>query len=620
MASAQPVSSAPFRPVDLPDVDLKIDRRDSGEILIKHAQTLELAALTVPAGLARQAKAQPDKTHLAERAGEDRAWRKRSFAEVKADSDAVAQWLIDKGLPGGERPVMILSGNSIAHAVMRYGAFAARVPVCPISVNYSRIPGSYDRLKYVFDLVKPAVIFAEEGDLQNGALNALDLSDVTVVSRHPDKVDAEAVAYDAVIGTPVTAAVEASIAAIDPEAVSAYMLTSGSTGRPKAVMQTQRMLISNLSQGWQCLGKASGWDDVLLEWLPWSHVSGAFTSMAAAVFGGTLYIDDGKPLPGLFDESIENLREIPLKYFTNVPTGYAMLVEALEADEALRETFFSDLRMMLYGGAGLPQPVYDRLQKLAVETTGHQIFLTTGYGATETSSGCMAIYWPTDKVGVGLPMPGLTIKLVPVGDRYEIRFKGPMVTPGYYAQPEKNAEIFDEEGFYKIGDTVTFIDPDDPKKGLAFAGRLAEEFKLATGTWVAGGNLRAQLIKALSPAIADAVICGENQDYVAVLAWPDVSALKTIAGEPDGEPAELINHPKVRAHVAAGLKAHNDANPGKSAQVERVSFLLKPPDPEAHELSDKGTVNQAIAKRLRADDIDALYAEPPGAAVIQPKD
>lgn len=609
--------SAPLRPVPLPDVDLDVERRDNGEILIRHNTPIEIAADSVPAGLARQASLQPDKPHLAERAGSERAWRMRSFCQVKRDSDAVAQWLLDKNIPA-ERPVMILSGNSIAHATMRYGAFAAHVPVSPVSINYSRIPGSYDRLQYVFDLVKPAVVFAEDGAAQNGALNAMDLSGVTVVSRNPDALDCDAVAYDEVLSTPVTDAVEKSIASIDPDATTAYMLTSGSTGRPKAVMQTQRMLITNLSQGWQTLGKASGWDDVLLEWLPWSHVSGAFTSMAAAIFGGTLYIDDGKPLPGLFDESVRNLREIPLKYFTNVPTGYAMLVDALEADDELRETFFSKLGMMLYGGAGLPQPVLDRLQTLAVKTTGHRIFMTTGYGATETASGCMAIYWPTDKVGVGLPMPGLTIKLVPADDRYEIRFKGPMVMSGYYAQPEKNKEIFDEEGFYKIGDTVTFIDENDPKQGLAFAGRLAEEFKLATGTWVAGGNLRAQLVKALAPAVSDAVICGENRDYVAILAWPDAKGLQKIAGKPDADAASLLDDPAVSAHIAAGLKSHNDENPGKSAQVKRLMFLTRPPDPEAHELSDKGTVNQAIAKNLRADDIDRLYADPMAANIITP--
>jgi feruloyl-CoA synthase len=356
----------------------------------------------------------------------------------------------------------------------------------------------------------------------------------------------------------------------------------------------------------------------MLDWLPWNHVSGAFTMMGVALTGGTLYIDGGKPLPGLFAQSIQNHKEIAVQYYTNVPAGYAMLADALESDEALRRMFFSRMTLMLYGGAGLPQALYDRLQRLAVQTVGRRIFFTTGYGATETSSGCMAIYFHTEQVGIGLPMPGLSVKLVPRGDRYELRMKGPMVTPGYLGMPEKSAAMFDEEGYFMIGDTARFHDPADVQKGLAFAGRLAEEFKLATGTWVHGGVLRAQAVQASGGLIADGLICGEGRDTLGLLAWPALAACRRLIG-PDAasmDVGEVVRHPAVRDAVLAALKSHNQAHPGSSTRITRCAFLLEPPSSNAHEISDKGTVNQNVALRRREADVERLYAEPAGAEVI----
>ena len=377
------------------------------------------------------------------------------------------------------------------------------------------------------------------------------------------------------------------------------------------------MIVSNLHQGWQVLGKAAGWDDTLLEWLPWSHASGAFSSMAAAIFGGSFYIDGGKPLPGLFDETIRNLREVPLKYFTNVPAGYAMLVEALEKDEALRRVFFSKLRLMLYGGAGLPQPLFDRLQALAVKETGRGVFMTTGYGATETTSGCMSIYFMSEKVGIGLPMPGLSLKMVPIDEtRYELRMKGDMVTPGYLGRPELEAEIRDEEGYYKIGDTATFHDPQDPDQGLAFAGRMAEEFKLNTGTFVSGGALRAELVRIGSPLIQDLVLCGENRAWLGVLIWPNLNALAEAAGLPGADAAMLARSGRALDLIAEKLAAHNAACRGSSERIKRFALLTTPPDAESHEVSDKGTINQNAARLNRAAVVERLYADPPAEGVV----
>lgn len=593
---------APYRDVEFPPVDLQVDRDADGTIVLTPREGLRIIHRTVPAGLAHQAARQGDKAHLCERPERGAPWRKISFAEMKQAADSVSQFLLDLA-PDAGRPIMIVSGNSIAHAVMRYGAMGAGVPVCPVSANYALMgrEGGYERLRHVVDTVRPAVIFAETAACAD-AVNAVAPEDAVVITREPGTFAGDARAYETVRATEPGPEVVARIEALRPDDLAAYMLTSGSTGKPKAVIHTHRMIAANLHQGWQVLGRAAGWDDTLLEWLPWSHASGAFSSMAAAIFGGTFYIDGGKPLPGLFDETIENLREIPLKYFTNVPAGYAMLADALEKDPDLRATFFRDLRLMLYGGAGLPQPVFDRIQSLAEAETGRRIFMTTGYGATETTSGCMSIYFLTEKVGIGLPMPGLSVKLVPLeGGRYEVRMKGEMVTPGYLNRPELEAEIRDADGYYKIGDTAIFHDPGDVAQGLAFAGRLAEEFKLDTGTFVRGGAVRAELVRVCAPYLADAVICGENKPYVAILAWPSAKAV-----EAGGDPADLLTRK---------IADYNAQCSGSSERVRRFAVLIDPPNAERHEVSDKGTVNQDAARRNRAADVERLYAEPPGEGV-----
>jgi feruloyl-CoA synthase len=339
----------------------------------------------------------------------------------------------------------------------------------------------------------------------------------------------------------------------------------------------------------------------MLDWLPWNHESGAYTLMGTLTSGGTLYIDGGRPMPGHFDESLRNLKEVAPKFYINVPFGYAMLADALEKDAELRQRFFGNVRLALYGGAGLPQALYDRFQQFAIETIGERIFFTTGYGATETSSGCMAIYFPTEEVGIGLPMPGLTLKLVPNGQRYEVRLRGPMITPGYLGNAEANRGIFDDEGFYRTGDAAQFHDPDDIGKGLKFAGRLAEEFKLGTGTWVQAGRLRAEVLEAFAPLVSDVLVCGENREYVAMLAWPkpgvDAAAL----------PAEL----------ARRLAAFNRGR-GSSERVERLRLLAEPPSVDQHEVSDKGTINQRVALARRAGDVERLYAVTPGPDVVLP--
>jgi feruloyl-CoA synthase len=465
-----------------------------------------------------------------------------------------------------------------------------------VSTTYAALGGDYGRLAHVIAKVQPAVIFAEDTAMAKGALEALDLGGAAIITGDPSGLAKFATAYADVLATAVTSQVAASIARLKPHDRAALMLTSGSTGLPKVVPITFDNLMANSTQCQQTIGEAAGWHDVMLDWLPWHHAAGAFVLRTTLLEGGTLYVDDGKPAPGLFDASIRNLREVSVGYFNNVPLGYAMLVDALEKDPQLRATFFKKMRLMLYGGAGLSQTVHDRLQAAAIAETGCRIMMTSGYGMTETVSAFMVIHFPTDKVGIGLPAPGATLKLAPMGDRYEVRARGPNVTTGYLDEPEKTALAFDEEGFYRTGDLAVFHDPDDPTQGLAFAGRAAEEFKLSSGTWVYGGSLRDGLLKALSPLAVDLVLCDDGRPYLGLLLW----------AKADADPAE----------IARRLAAFNADQRGGAARVKRALLLTDPPSANAHEISDKGTINRRAVIDRRSGEVERLFADRPDDGVM----
>jgi feruloyl-CoA synthase len=593
------VTKPPFRATYFPSSDMLVERRADGTFIIEPVAALEPFEPKLAVHLAERAAAHPDRLCLAQRAGPGGPWIRRTYAEMKRDADAFAAWLLERRIPR-DRCVLILSGNSIAHVVVKFGGFAAGVPVCPVSANYALMPGDFGRLRHVVALVRPAVVFAEQTEQFRRALENVDFGDAVIVTGQPGILNRPAVAYDEVLATPVTDAVARSIADSDPDAPATYMLTSGSTSMPKAVVQSQRMMSANVAQARHVLSRTAGWHDVMLDWLPWSHVSGACNQFGTLCSGGSFYIDGGRPVPGLFEETLRNIREIPQSFHINVPFGYAMLVDALEKDADLRQKFFGNLRLALYGGAGLPQSLYDRFQQLAVDTIGERIFFTTGYGATETTSGFMSIYFPTEEVGIGLPMPGSVLKLVPTGSRYEVRVRGQIVMSGYLANPEANRDIFDEEGYYRTGDTAQFHDPANIQKGLKFAGRMAEDFKLATGSWVHSGRLRAELLEAFAGVVAEFVVCGENLPYVAALAWPK--------SEPTTE---------LRTELGARLQEFN-RNRGASERVARLRLLSDPPSADQHEISDKGSINQRVVTTRRAADVELLYAASPDAQVILP--
>src|SRR6478672_8063160 len=441
-----------FRKIDWLPRDIGVERRSDGVVVLKSRIALQAYEKHIPASLAKWAKQAPERTWLAQRAGTDRQWRELSYGEAKRTVDALTQGLLDLKLEAGS-PVAILSGNSIEHALMTQAAMQARLPAAPVSPAYSLMSQDHLKLKYLFDLIKPAVVMVQDGPTFEKALKALDLTGVTVVHVLRPCEGIKSVSFADLAATPVTDDVEESIAKITPDAVGKLLFTSGSTGMPKAVINTQEMMCANAAMMMQVRPREPGGPiSTVLDWMPWNHTMGGNAAFnPILVDGGTLYIDDGRPLPGQLEETIRNLREVSPTYYANVPAGYAALAAAMEKDDALCRSFFKNLGLMAYGGARLPDDLYDRMQALAVKTTGERIVFYTGWGS-----------------------------------------------PGYFGRPDLTKAAFDEEGFYCIGDAGVFVDPDDPLQGIIFAGRVMEDFKLTTGTFVHVGSLRTDAIAAAS--------------------------------------------------------------------------------------------------------------------------
>ena len=605
---------APFKPVEFLSRDVAVERRADGTIVLQSNHRLKPYERHVPAFLAKWAAEAPDRVGLAQRHGPDRSWSKLTYAEAKRQVDAATQALLDRGF-GPDRPVMILSSNSIEFALLSMAAMQARAPLAPVSPAYSVMSQDHAKLKYVFDLVRPGLVFVQNGEVYARALAALDLSGVLLVHVDKPPPQMQSLPWSELVATRPTDAVAQSIARIEPKTMAKFLFTSGSTGMPKAVINTQEMMCANLAMGQMArTRKADDPPPVMLDWLPWNHTMGGnATFQGNLADGGTTWIDDGKPLPGLFDETLRNLRDISPTYFANVPAGYAMLATALEKDDALAKSFFKNLNTLAYGGATLPDDLYTRMETLAVKYTGYRLPFVTGWGSTETAPTATTVHWASERVGlIGLPYPGVQLKMVPTGEagRYELRLKSVIVTPGYYKQPDLTAQMFDEEGFYKIGDAGRFVDPTDPSWGLVFDGRVVEDFKLTSGTFVLVGTLRTTAIAAATPVLQDAVICGQDRDYVGLLGFPNIAACRRLAG--DGEanlaPAELLAHPTVVATLRDGLAKMNAAATGSSMRIKRVLLMAEPPQVDGHEITDKGYINQRATLERRRALVDKLYA------------
>lgn len=599
-----PLSSSRVRPARIGPLDAVVDHRADGSVLVRSPHPLGPYANKLTERLEHWAGHAPERTFLAQRTS-DGAWRHLTYADARDRARRIAQALLDREL-SAERPVVILSGNGIAHGLLALGAMYAGVPYAPIAPAYSLIAREYGTLRYLVESLRPGLVYADDGDAYARALRSVVPAGVEIVAGEGTERTLGATAFSQLEAHPATNAVDAAHAAVGPDTVAKVLFTSGSTGRPKGVITTHRMLCANQEMLRTVLAFLAEEPPVLCDWLPWNHVFGGSHNVGIVLYnGGTLYIDEGKPMPGAFDATVRNLRAIePTAYF-NVPRGYELLVPHLRADAVLRERFFRRVEILFYAAAGLGQRFWDELQELAVEACGERIRMVTGLGATESAPFALCVASDDARAGmVGLPVPGVELKLVAVGNKLEARLRGPSITPGFWRDPERTRTAFDEEGFYRLGDALAWVDPADPSKGFAFDGRLDEDFKLSTGTWVSVGPLRARLLTALAPYAQDVVIAGHDRDEVTALIFPNRATCDALRGD------------DLRAILAGRLGDICAGATGSSTRVPRALMLDEPPSIEAGEITDKGSINQRAVLRHRAALVEELYALPTPASVI----
>jgi feruloyl-CoA synthase len=565
-----------------------VERRPGGEWVLTNPTPFSTVWGTAMEPLDHWAERAPDRTWLAERAGA--GWRTISYREAREQVAALAGGLRGLGVVG-RRPLLILARNGVDHALMSYAAMNQGMPIAPVSPQYG-LPGAIlARLAHAVEVLRPGRrLHRGRRAVRDGAGGAVPGR--VAGDRGPERAGGD-MPFDRLLAGPSAEAVAR------PEDAAKYLLTSGSTGHPKAVTITQQGLAFNAAQVTACFDDPE--PPVIVNAAPWSHSLGANAILHMGLHrGGTLYIDAGQPVAGRFEETLRNLREVSPTYHNMVPAGWMLLAGELERDEALARRFFARVRVLQYGGAALGQSVGDRIQAVAVRTVGERISFASGYGATETGPTACNVHWPNARMGlIGLPIPGTSVRLVPEAGKLEFRVKGPQVTAGYLGRPELSAQAFDEEGFYRLGDAARFVDPADPKQGMVYDGRLSENFKLASGTFVGVGELRIAAVSAVGDAVTDAVVCGEGRDGVGLLFYPN-----------PGLPREVVEQA-----VRDGLARHN-ARASGGGRVTRALVLDSPPDAAAGEITDKGYIAQALARARRADAVERLFAEPAGEGVL----
>jgi feruloyl-CoA synthase len=607
-APHRPIAFAPAWVTHAADAD-GIIRLSAGQPLAPHDPNL--------ARLFRAAvEAQPDRVFLAERQGE--GWRTLTYGQARRIVDGLAAALIERGL-SAERPVMILSGNAIDHALLMLAGYTAGVPVAPVSVAYSLQSQDFAKLRHIAELLNPGLVYVADTAPFAKALAALDLSNAEIVASRNGANLARVTSFEDLARTSPGSVVDRIVSALRADSIAKILFTSGSTGLPKGVINTHGMLTANQQQMTQVWPFLAEQPLTLVDWLPWNHTFGGNHNFNMVLrHAGTLHIDGGRPLPSMVGETVRNLTEVSPTVYFNVPAGYAALLPHLERDESFARAFFTNLRLIFYAGAALPQDLWARLEAVSVRTTGHRVPMSSSWGTTETAPLATAAHFLLDRAGnIGVPAPGIEVKLVPSGNKLELRVRGPNVTPGYWKRDDLTREAFDDEGFYKPGDAVRFADAADPAKGVVFDGRLAEDFKLTTGTWVHVGSLRIGALAACSPVLQDAAIAGADRAFVALLCWLNPAGCQTLIGE--GAPAalaDLARHPAVRAHVRGGLQKWNAAHQNSSEHIARALLLPDAPSIDANEITDKGYINQRLALERRAADVARLYAAEPDADVI----
>jgi feruloyl-CoA synthase len=589
--------------------DIVAERRADGNIWLKSTTPLQPFARCIGDWLEHWARVAPERIFLGERSSVDAPWTTITYKEALRQVRATGAWILSQGM-SAQRPLVVLSDNSIEHALFALGAMHVGVPAASISPAYSLMSKDFDKLKSMITLLDPGAVYVSSLKVFAPALAAIEsLHSATIVCGDTDSGDA--VSFRSIGATPETAAVANAFAAIGPDTIAKFLFTSGSTGTPKAVINTQRMLTSSQqakAQTWSFLENAQG-DLIILDWLPWSHTFGANHNFNLVLRnGGTLYIDGDKPAPGLFATSLANLRSVMPTVYFNVPRGFDMLIAALRDDEELRRRFFMDVKFAFYAGAALPQNLWDALEDLSIKTVGRAMPMVSAWGSTETSPLATDCHFQAERSGnIGVPIPGTELKLVPSGDKLEVRVRGPNVTPGYWKAPELTAKAFDEDGFYLIGDAVTFADPDRPERGLFFDGRVAEDFKLNSGTWVSVGTLRVAGIAALAPLAQDIVVTGHGGDHVRFLVFPNIAACRAYAALLDSAGVDdVIGDEKVRVAIAQGLAKLKAQGSGSSGHATRALLLAEPASVDGGEITDKGYINQRAVLTRRAASVALL--------------
>ncbi|WP_332748532.1 feruloyl-CoA synthase [Hydrogenophaga sp.] len=564
--------------------------------------------------LVHWAKTRPDQTVFARRTknadGSTGDWRHITFAQALDAARRIGQGLINRGL-STERPVLILSENDLEHALLALGCVYAGIAYCPTSPAYSLVSQDFDKLHHVVKTLTPGLVFASDAQRYSRAMLATLGDGVELVTTEGTVPGRATTAFADLLATEATPAVDAAMAATGADTIVKFLFTSGSTKMPKAVINTQRMWCANQQQMMASMPVLAESPLVLVDWLPWNHTFGGNHNVGMVLFhGGTLFIDDGKPTPALMGETLRNLREIAPTVYFNVPTGFGAIANAMKTDEALRKTLLSRVRMFFYAGAALAQPVWDALHAVQEAEIGERVVMGTGLGMTESSPFGIFVTSPDVKAGdLGLPTPGLELKLVDTDGKTEVRYKGPNITPGYWRMPAETAEAFDEEGFFKTGDAVKWIDETDIHQGLKFDGRIAEDFKLATGTFVSVGPLRAKIIAAGAPYIQDVVITGLNMKEVGAMVFP-TPLVRTLAGMPSEAPMhDVLNSEPVLAHFQRVVTELAKTSTGSASRIARLCLLADPPTIDRGEVTDKGSINQRAVLAHRAETVERLHAD-----------
>ncbi|MDE3109633.1 MAG: feruloyl-CoA synthase [Acidobacteriota bacterium] len=609
-APSQLSENTPVRPVRLRTSGATMERRADGSFLIRPDEPLEPYPRVLTERLIHWAGVAPERA-LAAKRGRDGRWRYLTYGEALRKVRSLGQALLDRKL-SAQRPVAILSDNDLEHLLLMFAGQHVGVPTASIAPPYSLISKDFAKLRHVMKTLEPGLMFVSNGEDYRRALDAAVNREIEVVYAEGELTDRRAIAFDELASAIPTVAVDTAHAAIQPDDIAKFLFSSGSTGLPKAVINTHRMLCSNqqmILQGFRFLEDEP---PVLLDWMPWNHTAGGNHNTGLPLYnGGTLYIDDGRPTATGIAATVENLRDVAPTLYFNMPRGYEELLVHFRRDKQLREKFFSRVKFMFYAGAGLSQALWDAYRELMLETCGERVLIATGLGATETSPMALQCTWDTEHAGsIGIPMPGVETKLAPVGSKLEVRVKGPNVTPGYWKEPELTARAFDEEGYYRFGDAARFIDPNDINQGLFFDGRLAEDFKLASGTFVNIGPLRARILTWFAPHVTDVAIAGPDRRDLGILIFPNPQACRALAPDlpASATPNEILRHPAVVAQFTRLLDSFAEQATGNSNRVVRAMLMDEPPSLDAGEITDKGSLNQKVILDRRARLVEEMYS------------